>query len=185
MSLVKATLKHKDDGDDIVFMFNPAKLTFSKNLTTIDNAGARSARSGRPRVAFGNMQPKTLTLSQLYFDTYETGEDVVKKHIQPFIEATKFLEDSKLTKVLKKVAGNQPYQRPPAFSFVWGKNVYFDYCFVEQLNYELIKFLPDGTPVRAIVTSLTLKETDKPADDAMSIPKAMANAAMDNRSARG
>ncbi|MGK7926783.1 MAG: hypothetical protein AB4290_16345 [Spirulina sp.] len=34
-------------------------------------------------------------------------------------------------------------------------------CFIENLAYKLTLFLPDGTPVRAEIDSLTLKEVDE------------------------
>jgi hypothetical protein len=52
-------------------------------------------------------------------------------------------------------------RRPPVYEFRWGTQQYFRKCFVENLSYKLTMFLPDGTPVRAIV-DISLKEADEP-----------------------
>lgn len=49
-------------------------------------------------------------------------------------------------------------RRPPVYYFVWGQKNYL-MCMIESLTYKLTMFLPDGTPVRALV-DLTLKEVD-------------------------
>ncbi|MEM6519365.1 MAG: hypothetical protein AAF722_08560 [Cyanobacteria bacterium P01_C01_bin.70] len=147
----KAKLIAKSGGKDITFMFNPKELSFSLAVQTSDNPGARSTRSGRPHVSFNNIPARQIALREIWFDTYETGKDVLKEHIQAFIDAVKFSEDR---------------QRPPTYAFMWGSNAYFDYCFIEQVSYRLTKFLPDGKPVRAVIDALVLKETEKPSDDA-------------------
>ena len=169
MQLVKAQLKAKSDGKDITFMFNPKELSFSFAVETTDNPGARSTRSGRPRVSFSNLPPRQIAIKDIWFDTYETGKDVLKEHMQVFIDAMKFSKDR---------------QRPPVYAFMWGSNAYFDYCFIEQVSYRLTKFLPDGKPVRAVVDSLVLKETEKPSDDASKQQKAQPNPGQDNRQNR-
>ncbi|MGL5134195.1 MAG: hypothetical protein ACRC78_16845 [Planktothrix sp.] len=49
-------------------------------------------------------------------------------------------------------------RRPPVFYFIWGEKNYMC-CMIKQLDYKLTMFLPDGTPVRAMVT-ITLEEVD-------------------------
>ena len=58
-------------------------------------------------------------------------------------------------------------KRTPIYRFVWGSQVYLQRCFIAKLNYKLTLFLPDGTPVRAVIDSLTLKKADeeKPSTD--------------------
>ena len=169
MQLVKAELKAKSGGKDIKFMFNPKELSFSLTVETTDNPGARSTRSGRPHVSFNNIPARQISLKEIWFDTYETGKDVIKEHMQVFIDAVKF-------------SGN--LQRPPTYAFMWGGNAYFDYCFIEQVSYRLTKFLPDGKPVRAVIDTLVLKETEKPSDDAEKHRDAQADPGSDNRSSR-
>ncbi|WP_445247276.1 CIS tube protein [Microcoleus sp. OTE_8_concoct_300] len=56
--------------------------------------------------------------------------------------------------------GQQSLQlrRPPVFYFIWGGKNYMC-CMVKQLDYKLTMFLPNGTPVRAMV-NITLEEVD-------------------------
>lgn len=169
MQLIKAQLKAKSDGKDITFMFNPKELSFSFAVETTDNPGARSTRSGRPRVSFSNLPPRQIAIREIWFDTYETGKDVIKEHMQVFIDAMKFSKNR---------------QRPPVYAFMWGSNAYFDACFIEQVSYRLTKFLPDGKPVRAVVDSLVLKETEKPSDDSSKQQKAQPKPDQDNRQSR-
>jgi len=49
-------------------------------------------------------------------------------------------------------------RRPPVFYFIWGEKNYMC-CMIKQLDYKLTMFLPNGTPVRAVVT-ITLEEVD-------------------------
>ena len=153
MTLEKAKLKAKSGGKDIAFMFNPKELSFTAKAETTENPGARSTRSGRPRVSFNNLSARQLAIREIWFDTYESGKDVIKEHLQIFLDAVKFDKERNL-------------QRPPTYSFIWGSQIYFDYCFIEQVSYRLTKFLPNGQPVRAVIDSLVLKETEKPSDDA-------------------
>lgn len=171
MSLEKAQLKCHDSAKNIEFMFNPKELAFKFEVETADNSGARSEKTGRPKISFSNLPPKIITISNILFDTYETRENVIEKYIKPFQQATNFVEDSK------------EVQRPPLYSFMWGIT-YLDYCFIEDVSYKLTKFLSDGTPVRAVIDSLTLKETEKP-KDASSNPKAKPAPQSDNVKTRG
>ncbi len=165
-SKVSAILRCQDKGqaDDIKFMFNPKELSIQLSVETSENPGARSQRSGRPKISFSHLPPKIITISNILFDTYETGEDVEDTYIQAFQKATQFIQDK---------------ERPPVYSFVWGKN-YLEYCFVEAVNYKLTKFLADGKPVRAVIDSLTLKETEKPNDDKTSQTSSTPDAKNDN-----
>ncbi|MDB9526522.1 hypothetical protein PN498_11020 [Oscillatoria sp. CS-180] len=170
MKFFKAQLKAKSGGEDITFMFNPKELSFSSTVQTTDNPGARSTRSGSPRVSFNNLSPRQIMIKEIWFDTYETGKDVIKEHMKLFINSVKF--DKK-----------ESFQRPPIYSFIWGGNIYFEYCFIEQLSYRLTKFLPNGQPVRAVIDSLVLKETEKLSDDAAGLRSSQEDSG-DNRQNR-
>ncbi|MEM7062116.1 MAG: hypothetical protein AAF572_03005 [Cyanobacteria bacterium P01_B01_bin.77] len=160
--LVKAKLIAKSGGKkkELVFMFNPKELSFSNQVQTVDNPGARAKTSGRPRVSFSDIPPKQLVIKDIWFDTYETGEDVLNKHLQDFIDAVTFTKNQ---------------ERPPIYQFQWGPHTYLDYCFIEQLNYRLTKFMPNGVPVRAVIERLGLKEIEKPADSASKQRKSQPN----------
>lgn len=161
---VKATLKAAPGEDSgvkpIEFLFNPTQLAFEGIVETSDNAGTRSEASGKPKVSFSNIQAYKITISNILFDTYENGNsnrNVVKEYIEPLKEAVKFVEGK---------------ERPPIFTFAWGKEVYLRFCFVERVTYKLTMFLPDGTPVRAVVDSLMLKETDGIPSESARLPRA-------------
>lgn len=131
----------------IEFMFNPTELSFEGVVETADNPGAGSEKTGKPKVSFSNIKAYKITINNILFDTYENQAErnVLKKYIEPFKNAVKF------------IAGKE---RPPIYMFSWGAEQYLKYCFVERLSYKLTMFLPDGTPVRAVIDNLTLKETD-------------------------
>lgn len=150
MPLAKAQLVPKDAGAKLIeFMFNPSELSFTKAVETSENKAARTQDTGQPKVGFSNTSSYTVTINKILFDTYETGENVVDKYIELFRKAVQFPE-----------GGDK--QRTPLYMFSWGNNIYLRYCFVEKLSYKLTMFLPDGTPVRAVIDSLTLKEADEP-----------------------
>ncbi|NET49181.1 MAG: hypothetical protein F6K09_10750, partial [Merismopedia sp. SIO2A8] len=56
--------------------------------------------------------------------------------------------------------GDDATKRPPIYLFTWGSNEYLR-CFVKSFSFKLSLFLPDGTPVRAII-SLTLEQVEEP-----------------------
>lgn len=139
-TFVKAKLIAQGGGSNIEFMFNPTELSFSRKMNLNSCGGARTD-DGVPKVSFGSPEPYSITVSELMFDTYETGENVLDKHIENFRQAVEFLDGS---------------ERPPMYIFTWGKQEYLR-CFVESLSYKLTLFLADGTPVRATV-DVTLQE---------------------------
>ncbi|MEO1592365.1 MAG: hypothetical protein AAFU71_13905 [Cyanobacteria bacterium J06632_22] len=139
-TLVKAKLLAQGGGNNIEFMFNPTELSFSRSMQLNSCDGARTD-DGLPKVSFGSPEAYSLTLSGLIFDTYESGENVIEKHIDKFREAVEFLDGK---------------ERPPMYIFAWGTQQYIR-CFVQSLTYKLTMFLPDGTPVRASV-DVTLQE---------------------------
>ena len=49
-------------------------------------------------------------------------------------------------------------KHPPVYYFIWGQENYMT-CMITKLSYKLTMFLPDGTPVRALV-DVSLKEVD-------------------------
>ena len=143
--LVKATLKCQDNAPDIVFMFNPGELVFEGVVETSDNPGSRSQDRGIPKVSFSHTKAYKVTINNILFDTYEAGTNVVTTFIEPFRKAVEFAKGK---------------ERPPIYMLIWGNQVYLRRCFLEKLNYKLTMFLSDGTPVRAVIDSLTLKEVE-------------------------
>ena len=100
-------------------------------------------------MAFGSTTAYKVTINKILFDTYETGEDVVKTYISKFRAAVEFPE-----------GGQQ--EKPPVYTFIWGSQVYLRTCMIENLTYKLTLFGPDGTPLRAMIDSLTLKQAEPP-----------------------
>ena len=145
MTIQKGKLKPRDgEAEEIVFMFNPTEISFTRTARWTYNLGNRGTDL-LPKVNFSGVEPYRLTLRDLLFDTDETKESVMDEHI------------NKIKKGMSKIAS---IRRPPVYTFKWGENMYFD-CVIENLTYKLIKFLEDGTPVRALV-DLILLEVDPP-----------------------
>jgi Contractile injection system tube protein len=156
-NLVKAQLSSDDGVPVIKFMFNPNELTFEGVVETSENPGARTQDKGNPKVSFSHVKAYKVSISKIVYDTYEDGEDVVNKYIEPFKKSVEFV-------------GNK--QRPPIYTFSWGDKIYLRRCFVEKLTYKLTLFLPNGTPVRAVIDNLILKEADERKPNAsLSTPK--------------
>jgi Contractile injection system tube protein len=145
-NLVKAILKSDDGVPDLEFMFNPTELVFEGVVQTSESPGARTQDKGQPKVSFSHVKAYRVTINKILFDTYEDEENVLNKYINKFRKAVQF------------VSGKE---RPPIYKFMWGKQIYLRRCFIENLTYKLTMFLPDGTPVRAVIDSLTLKEADE------------------------
>lgn len=150
-NLIKAKLTSQDGVPPINFMFNPTELFFHRIVETSENSGARTQAKGQPKVSFSHTKADKIVINKIIYDTYEDGSDVVEKYIEPFKKAIEFVPGK---------------ERPPIYTFSWGSREYLRRCFVEKLDYKLTMFLPDGTPVRAVVEGLTLKEADEPKPNA-------------------
>lgn len=142
--LNKAKLKaYNGEAPDIELMFNPSQISFSRTNNWQENTGNRGS-SLLPKMNFAGVQPYSLELKQIIYDTYETKESVMK-----YIDIIK--------KGVEKIEGSGD-KRPPVYNFIW-KDEYF-YCVMKSLTYNLTMFMTDGTPVRAIV-DISLQEVDK------------------------
>lgn len=143
MSLEKLRLE-SIDGDQytIELMFNPTQLDFKLKTALTEDQGARTEQEGIPKVSFAYPNAVIVNIKDMIYDTYEDGSGV-KDYIDRLTKATKFIESKK---------------RPPIYMLTWGQNKFL-LCFVENLNYQLVMFKPDGTPVRA-KASVTLKQVD-------------------------
>ncbi|MGB7416899.1 MAG: hypothetical protein WA902_22075, partial [Thermosynechococcaceae cyanobacterium] len=148
MALEKARLEpHSWIGskpDEIIFMFNPSELEFTRQVAWHSDRGNRSSTL-LPKVNFSGVDPYTCTLQNLLFDTYETGKSVLTEHI------------SKLKQGVTAEASS--FSRPPVYRLMWGNQDHF-YCVMTSLTYQLTLFLEDGTPVKAIV-NIGIQEVDK------------------------
>ena len=140
-----------EESETIEFMFNPSELSFTHSNTFNCDQGSRTA-SGIPKISFAHPNPSQITISNIRFDTYEQGTNVLE-YINLFIKALDFTKK-----------GNDIVKRPPIYTFIWGQNNYLR-CFIDTLSYTLTRFLADGTPVQARIDQLTLKEVDGPFGD--------------------
>ncbi|MEB3356341.1 MAG: hypothetical protein VKK04_06420 [Synechococcales bacterium] len=165
MKLEKAFLKALDGGvPDIHFMFNPVELSFQHEVESSEENGARTEETGRPKISFSHIKARTITISNIMFDTYEEREDV-QAYLRPFLCAVEFVKHVKKSNPSSSSGGgngdDNSQEKTPIYRFLWGnQDKYLPYCIIERLDYKLTMFLPDGTPVRAVIDNLTLKETD-------------------------
>jgi Contractile injection system tube protein len=173
-TLSKATLIPANKGEkatEIKFMFNPTELKFSRSVNIEQSEGSRTSK-GQNKTSFKHPNPYQLTISNIILDTYELSgkdQDVLKK-LKPFTEAVVYSKgdgsnskgggSSGKNKGAGKNQGKD--KRPPIYLFTWGTNAYLR-CFVKSLNFRLTMFLPDGTPVRAVI-DLTLEQVDEAKD---------------------
>ena len=146
MKIEKAKLiVHSDpsgQAKDIEFMFNPSELDFTRQVHWDYELGNRGTTL-LPKVNFSGVEPYSFRLPNLLFDTYEKKTSVLKKHID------------NIKKGVTAKSGERT--RPPVYVFTWHDS-YFP-CVMTSLNYRLTLFLPDGTPVKAIV-NIELQEVD-------------------------
>jgi len=145
----KATLAKLEGGKGVdpklSVLFNPKELTFSKSNTWNPK---KTPKENTPELEFGGGGSASLKL-QLYFDTYAEGEDVRQKYLNQIYKWVRV--DPKL-KEKKTDKG-----RPPEVRFDWAGKVIFDGV-ISSLSERFTLFLPNGTPVRAVV-DLTLTES--------------------------
>jgi hypothetical protein len=135
----------------VEFMFNPETVTveksteFKEHPTQGSNAGEKEWTHGVSR---------TLKVSSVYFDTFESKQNVREAYI---------------SKMERLVQMDDALHRPPRVLFVWGSFMKEndDYnavsWYVRRINVEYVMFLNDGTPVRAkvdldLVEATTIKE---------------------------
>jgi Contractile injection system tube protein/LysM domain len=140
MALEKAQLQPLNvdgtpKGARIDVLFNPAEYSIQKS-----NQFAETPLLGLPTPIrqFTSGGAEALTLD-LFFDTYERGEDV--------------------RLYTEQVAGllqiDPDLHAPPTLKFIWGKLEFK--CVLEQVTKKFTMFLADGVPVRATL-SVTFKE---------------------------
>jgi hypothetical protein len=146
MKLEKAKLiVHSDpsgQAQDIEFMFNPTELDFNRDVAWDSDSGNRGTTL-LPKVNFSGVTPYSFTLQNLLFDTYEKKISVVTAYINNIKKGA--------------TSKNNAHSRPPVYVLTWHDR--FFYCVMTRLNYRLTMFLPDGTPVKAIV-NISLQEVD-------------------------
>lgn len=118
------------EGRPITVEFNPTEYSLDKS---IDYGNQQIPGFSSPVTQFVSGDAETLSM-ELFFDTYEDGEDVRKEYTNK-IDA------------LLKVDGT--IHGPPICRFVWGS---FDFkCVLQSANKQFTMFRSNGIPVRARV----------------------------------
>ncbi len=150
--LEKAYLTRKDDTSvKVSFLFNPKELSVEKSnqFAEIQIPGLSSSIFQFVR---GNARSVTM---DLFFDSYEEGEDVRKYTDQ----ITGWDAGSMYSKLPEEKKGlmdiDSDLHAPPVCLFIWGSFIF--QCIIERVSKKFTMFLPEGIPVRATL-NVTLKE---------------------------
>lgn len=137
--------KHADKV--VEFLYNPDNVKVEKNVQFKEHP-TQGADSGEKEFTHG--VSRTLTIGQVYFDTYEKKQNVRTVFIDKLEELAHYDGD---------------LHRPPKVRFVWGKFMAENdpynsgKWYVQKVSTEYIMFLDDGTPVRAKVTIALVEAT--------------------------
>ncbi len=129
MALERASIEYSVKGkrEAVEVLFNPSEYRLNKSnvFSEVAVPGLQS-----PPIQFIRGNARTLSM-QLFFDTYEKGEDV-RAHTE------------KVTRLLEI---QNELHAPPICTFVWGGLTFNGV--LERADLRFTLFLPDGTPVRA------------------------------------
>ena len=139
--LTKACIVNLDTRESVKCLFNPKEYTFARqNAWKFQN----NKGANLPTPEFQNGQPTTMQL-QLFFDTFETGEDVREAYTEKIWNMMRVNEDPKVQDPKTKKG------RPPLVQFQWGNAWSFE-AVITNIQQKFTLFLNDGTPVRAELT---------------------------------
>lgn len=159
MNLEKAYLKVSSQSksvngelQDIEFMFNPTEIQFDYSVNTNEDPGAHS-KEGTNKLSFSSVDAPMITIKNIMFDTYEERESV-QKYIEPFLSAVRFIKPNGAN-------NSDSGQTVPSYRFIWGGDIHPASFIIDKLSYKFTMFLPNGTPVRAVIDSLQLKQHEK------------------------
>jgi hypothetical protein len=133
--LAKAMIINTTTGNSFPVMYNPEELKLEQG-NTFAEVGIPGLNS--PPVQYVRGKARALTMD-LFFDTYETGEDV-RQHT------------SRVVRLLDKAPQTQA---PPVLLFSMGRLQF--QCVLVDAGQRFTMFSRDGTPVRSIV-SVRLQE---------------------------
>ncbi len=136
MALTKAKLTNLDKNSSMDVLFNPKEYSIQKSVQWEPH---KAPGLDSPEQQFTSGNPAVLSV-ELFFDTYESKEDLKKKYTDPLL-ALAYVDAS--------------LHRPPLVLFDWGglkfKGV------VESLSVRFTMFQTSGVPCRA-VANLQIKE---------------------------
>jgi len=146
-------------------LFNPTELKLDKtaNWSKVPTAGGDTARS-----TFSYSDAYTLTVD-LFFDTYETGEDV----------------RDYTNEVVRLVTLDGGLRRPPRCRLSWGENPFDDRMWaLQSLNQRFTLFLGNGLPVRATL-GCSFREWRSSREEAQALKRTSADVAKSRVLKRG
>lgn len=152
--LAKKHLDNLDEGGQpaagFEFFINPHTITVEKSVQLKRD----EANEGPESVSYSKTHPITLSIGEMWFDTYEERVSVRTIYINRLERLLDYVEDTHV---------------PPVVVFNWGQfsstveNPSEWKFFVTKLKVDYTMFLPDGTPVRAKV-GLTLEQVPDSAE---------------------
>ena len=123
--------------------FNPTEYTIKQKNSY--ESGGYSGRNYLVEFQNDKIEPRTLTLGALWFDTEATGDDVRNQtnKLLEYVEmqGIAYIDFSSYTGSLNQ---------PPFAAFEWGNFRFLGV--ITSVKLEFVKFLPDGTPIRAKAT---------------------------------
>lgn len=149
--LEKAYLTRKDDTSvQVKCLFNPKELSVEKGnqFAEVNIPGLSS-----PIFQFVRGNARSVTMD-LFFDTYELGEDV-RKYTDQITgwDAGSMLSNLSPKEGLMDI--DSDLHAPSICIFIWGTFIF--QCIIERVTKRFTMFLPEGIPVRATL-NVTLKE---------------------------
>ncbi len=158
--LEKLTLVNLDRSGQVVAQYNPKEFQLDKAASWSPTA----SRGDQPELTFQGSNPRTLQL-ELFFDTYETGEDVHARYVGPLQELALVMPPNPATG-----RSDEADKRPPRVAVIWGgggpggpaggHRLPRFIGVVESVAAKYTMFLPDGTAVRA-TCAIKLLEADR------------------------
>lgn len=144
--LTAATISSKDGRTKIYCMFNPEYYSVKKS--NVYDPGQELVKPPKPE--FKRYGRSTLTLSKLFFDTYETGQDLIAI-------------TNKLWDLMRPTDTSDPNKaKPPEVVFEWS-SFHFT-AVITDLELKFTLFDKNGTPVRAEVTTISFMQSEDPTD---------------------
>lgn len=161
--MAKATLQVVDGNwrggfSSLEFLYNPESVSVTKSAEFKEHQ-VQGGDSGEKE--WTHSISRTLGVAKVYFDTFETKENVRTKYID---------------KLERLIHYDEELHRPPKLVFVWGQfmaeNDDYNSCqwYLQKVSIKYTMFLSDGTPVRAEV-DMTLKEATSVGDQMVKKPK--------------
>lgn len=125
-------LDNADAGAGLWAQYNPKEIGIDKSASWTP-----AEAIGSPELTFAKSNARTMTM-ELFFDTYETTEDV----------SVEFIAKLQALMQVMQPEGKEDKRRPPRVMVVWGEGQRFTGV-VESVNTKFTMFLPNGRPVRA------------------------------------